>query len=74
MIWNGGRMLKMFKSEKVLRAIPFLLFVIVIFALAMTLRSVEVSSAEIVETHDMGNGVTCYTFHSSIDCLTEGEK
>lgn len=46
-------------------AVAFLV-VVVLFGLIMIFKPSTVQS---IETHDMPNGVICYTFNTSIDCL-----
>lgn len=50
-------------------AVAFLLVVISV-SLMILFKSSDVQAVEI---HDMGAGVTCYTFNTSIDCL-QGER
>lgn len=46
------------------------LLVVISFASIVVFKPSTVQSVEI---HDMGAGVTCYTFNTSIDCL-QGER
>ena len=46
-------------------AVAFLV-VVVSFGLIMIFKPSTIQS---IEVHDMGAGVTCYTFNASIDCL-----
>lgn len=46
--------------------LPVILIVIILFSLIMFIRPSTIQS---VEVHEMGNGISCYTFHTSIDCL-----
>jgi hypothetical protein len=49
---------------------------IVVVVVVLTVAGVSVfspSTFQSVQPHDMGGGVTCYTFNTSIDCLQIGE-
>lgn len=44
--------------------------IFLVFGLAMLFKPTAVQSVEI---HNMTNGVTCYTFNTSIDCVKAGK-
>lgn len=61
----------MFNSERLTIALwGGFLVLMVLFSLMMAFRPTAIQS---IETHNMPNGVTCYTFNTNIDCLKIGE-
>lgn len=61
----------MFNSEWLAIALAVAFLVVVIsFGLIAAFRPTSIQS---IETHQMSDGVVCYTFNSDIDCLQVGE-
>ena len=68
MTWNGG---KMFEALKEQFFPPFGMTAIVVFftVFLVFVLVFKPTAVQGVEIHNMPNGVTCYTFKTSIDCL-----
>lgn len=70
MIWTGGEMFEDIRKE--LRenwlAISVAVILIVLIAV-LTTMSLKTQEMQPIKQHDMGAGVVCYTFNTSIDCV-----
>lgn len=75
MTWTGGKMFEDIRSElqynwKIISILAVTLIVVVTITLTIGFKSQELQP---IKQHDMGAGVVCYTFNTSIDCL-QGER